>query len=182
VQINANDEKGKVNLAQYIIKAPVSQEKMTYDRENQKVIYKSKHGTIAYEPLDWIAAITSHIPNKWSQSVHFYGRYSNKNRGLRLKAQEESQGNSTISDVPPPPKKACSKKWAELIKLVYEVNPLQCPKCLHEMRIVAIINDPHVVEKILKHLDLWQPQAHSPPVNKETVFEEVIYDYSYSFP
>jgi len=48
------------------------------------------------------------------------------------------------------------------------------------MRIVAI-NDPLVVEKILKHLDLWHPQAHSPPVNKETVFEEVSYDYSYSF-
>jgi len=50
------------------------------------------------------------------------------------------------------------------------------------MRIMAIINDSHVIEKILKHLNLWQPQAHSPPVNKETVFEEVIYDYSYSFP
>ncbi len=80
----------------------------------------------------------------------------------------EFQGDSAISYVPPPPKKACSKKWAELIKLVYEVNPLQCPKCLHEMRIVAIINDPLVVEKILKHLDLWRPQAHSPPVSKET--------------
>jgi hypothetical protein len=26
------------------------------------------------------------------------------------------------------------------------------------MRIVAIINNPLVVEKILKHLDLWHPQ------------------------
>jgi len=153
---------------------------MIYDKKNQKVIYKSKHGTIVYDPLDWLAAITSHIPNKWSQSVHFYGRYSNKSRGLRLKAQEKSNSDSAISFVPPPPKKACSKKWAELIKLVYEVNPLQCPKCLHEMRIVSIINDPLVVEKILKHLDLWQPQAHSPPASKETkIAEEVIYDYNF---
>ncbi|MFX0134299.1 MAG: hypothetical protein ACFFDN_11710, partial [Candidatus Hodarchaeota archaeon] len=142
--------------------------------------YKSKHGTIAYEPLDWLAAITSHIPNKCSQSVHFYGFYSNKSRGLRLKAQEKSQGNSTISYVPPPPKKVCSKKWAELIKLIFEVNPLQCPQCLHEIRIVAIINDQLVVEKILKHLNLWQPQAHGPPVNEETrIVEEAIYDYSF---
>jgi len=40
------------------------------------------------------------------------------------------------------------------------------------MRIVAIINDQLVVEKILKHLDLW--------LNKETkIVEEVIYDYSF---
>ena len=112
------------------VKAPISQERMIYDKENQKVIYKSKHGTIVYEPLDWLAAITSHIPNKYAQSVHFYGRYSNKSRGLRLKAQERSQGNSAISYVPPPPKKACNKKWAELIKLVYEVNPLLCCEIL----------------------------------------------------
>ena len=53
VEIAADDEKGRQTLAQYIIKAPVSQEKMIYDKENQKVNYKSKHGTIAYEPLDW---------------------------------------------------------------------------------------------------------------------------------
>ena len=109
---------------------------MIYDKENQKVIYKSKHGTIAYEPLDWLAIITSHIPNKCSQSVSFYGRYSNKSRGIRLKAQEESrtnQGNAALSYAPPPPKKACSKKWAELIKLVYEINPLSCPRCSHLM-------------------------------------------------
>jgi hypothetical protein len=48
------------------------------------------------------------------------------------------------------------------------------------MRIVAIINDPLVVEKILKHLDLWHPLAHSPPVNEETkIVEEAIYDYSF---
>jgi len=48
------------------------------------------------------------------------------------------------------------------------------------MRIVAIINDPFVVEKILKHLDLWHPQAHGPPVNEKTkIVEETIYDYSF---
>jgi len=82
--------------------------------------------------------------------------------------------------VSPPPKKACSKKWAELIKLIFEVNPLQCPKCRHEMRIVAIINDQPVMEKILKHLDLWLPQAHSPPVSKETkIVEDAMYDYTF---
>jgi hypothetical protein len=72
-----------------------------------------------------------------------------------------------IDDYHLPLKRRAVKKWAELIKLVYEVNPLQCPKCHQEMRIVAIINDPPIVERILKHLDLWQPQAHSPPVNKD---------------
>ena len=48
------------------------------------------------------------------------------------------------------------------------------------MRIISIINDQLVVDKILKHLDLWQPQAPSPPVSKETkIVEEAIYDYGF---
>ena len=48
------------------------------------------------------------------------------------------------------------------------------------MRIVSIINDPLVVEKILKHLNLWQPQAHSPPMSEvNKIVEETIYDYRF---
>ena len=53
------------------------------------------------------------------------------------------------------------------------------------MRVVAIITEPLVVKKILKHLNLWYPQAHSPPVNEDTpinhekVFEDSTYDYSF---
>ena len=48
------------------------------------------------------------------------------------------------------------------------------------MKIVSLINYWLVVKKILKHLDLWQPQAHSPPVNKETkIVEDAVYDYCF---
>ena len=81
---------------------------------------------------------------------------------------------------PLPPKRRAIKNGAELIKLVYELNPLSCPRCSHLMRIISIINDQLVVDKILKHLDLWQPQAPSPPVSKETkIVEEAIYDYGF---
>ncbi len=37
------------------------------------------------------------------------------------------------------------------------------------MRIIALLNDPPVVRRILEHLGLWQPQAteRSPPVPPE---------------
>jgi hypothetical protein len=42
------------------------------------------------------------------------------------------------------------------------------------MRIISLIEEPQLVEKILKHLDLWHPQAHGPPVNKEKGIENVM--------
>ena len=32
---------------------------MIYDREKKSVLYRFKKGTVAYDPLDWLAAITS---------------------------------------------------------------------------------------------------------------------------
>jgi hypothetical protein len=42
-------------------------------QSRERVIYNSKRGTVIYEPLDWLAAITSHIPDKGTQNVHYYG-------------------------------------------------------------------------------------------------------------
>jgi len=42
--------------------------------------------------------------------------------------------------------------WAKLIAHVYEVDPLICPRCSAQMRILAVITDPEEVRKILRHL------------------------------
>ena len=48
--------------------------------------------------------------------------------------------------------KGCAKTWAMLIKRVYEVDPLPCPRCGTEMMVVAFIDPPQgdVIEKILR--------------------------------
>jgi len=48
--------------------------------------------------------------------------------------------------------RALRRRWAEMIKRVYEVDPLVCPRCHGEMRIIAFIVDEAVIDKILSHL------------------------------
>jgi len=59
------------NLARYIIRTSFSQEKMTYVPEEPKVVYKSKDGKKdkIFDALEWLAAMTSHVPNKGKQSI-----------------------------------------------------------------------------------------------------------------
>jgi len=42
--------------------------------------------------------------------------------------------------------------WARLIAQLYEVDPLICPRCSAQMRILAVITEPEEVSKILRHL------------------------------
>jgi hypothetical protein len=48
-------------------------------------------------------------------------------------------------------RKQLRKRWAELIRRVYEVDPLLCA-CGATMRIVAAITERSVISKILAHL------------------------------
>jgi hypothetical protein len=45
-----------------------------------------------FSPCDFIARITQHIPDKSFQLVRYYGWYSNKMRGQRLKRAEPETG------------------------------------------------------------------------------------------
>jgi hypothetical protein len=42
------------------------------------------------------------------------------------------------------------------------------------MRIIAFIEKQEPIERILKHLGLWQPHAHAPPQNDKLFFKDDI--------
>ena len=71
---------------------------------------------------------------------------------------ESAQQRSTacLVEIPPPPGSSIFKqRRAELIKKVYEADPLFCARCGGAMRIIAFIDQREVIEKILTHLGLW---------------------------
>ena len=60
---------------------------------------------------------------------------------------------------------ACGRRrsWARLIKKVYEADPLVCPRCSRPLKIISLIGDAPVIEKILRHLKLWDRPERPPP-------------------
>ena len=64
---------------------------MVYIREESKVVDQSKDGKPekVFDALEWLAAMTSHVPNKGEQMVPYYGYYSNAARGKRKKAEKD---------------------------------------------------------------------------------------------
>jgi len=47
------------------------------------------------------------------------------------------------------------KQERECIKKIWEADPLHCPKCGGEMKIISFITDLKTIRKILEHLGLW---------------------------
>ena len=134
--------------------------------------------------MEFIAVITQHIPERSFQLLRYYGWYSNRMRGDRNKQDILNSGGIettsveevTIIDV----RKYKSKRipqlmWRECIKKVWEVDPLICPKCAGEMRIISFIYKRSVINKILKHLNMYdeESRARAPPKPYEENIERI---------
>ena len=158
---------------------------------NQKLflhkVFNTKRNFEVFKAIDFIANLTQHIPEKSFQLVRYYGWYSNKKRGMhkQQKIKNEENNNSIptgidiidISDHTS--KKVPSKKWRELIKKIWEVDPLICPECGSEMKMIALIDDDKVIEKILRHLKIWEdpePARAPPEIEYQEIIAEPIYD------
>ena len=139
-----------------------------------------------FDSLDWIARLTSHIPDKGAQTIHYYGACSNVSRGKRRKAQRStgSQPQTAKTGRADEPDsdwlKERRKSWAALIKLIYEVDPLLCPKCKQPMPVIAFIREGAVIDKILDHLqyrfDVSPLPPRAPPSSLPTDAEHYTWD------
>jgi hypothetical protein len=55
------------------------------------------------------------------------------------------------------------RSWARMIRQVYEVDPLLCPRCGVTMRVVAVIERPAVIRQIFDHLAAGRASESASP-------------------
>jgi hypothetical protein len=177
VRVKPDDPQGTEALARYVTRAPLSLQKLSLDPTTGEVLYHSKFNPRLgrdferLDPLEFLARITSHIPDPRTHLVRYYGAYSNRARVARATPSTTSPSPSA-----PPPARAAKPSfegelrsrasWARLLRKVFEVDPLRCVRCGSTMRIVAFLTDPRVIDEILAHLTRRSPSsARAPPTD-----------------
>ena len=181
VRLEPEDQASVERLARYIMRPPISLDRMAWDGLGE-VRYRRKGGhegpashldpVETFDPAEFLARVIMHIPEPRRHLVRYYGRYSNVSRGKRRKAcpEHERPGDAAIA-VPSRAAReetrdarALRRSWAQLIKRIYEVDPLVCPSCGGEMKVIAFITEHDVIDAILRHFERKDRQkARAPP-------------------
>jgi hypothetical protein len=179
VWIPEDDRAFATRLARYCGRNPVALERLTYDRAERTVTYRSDKsegptaGTETADPLEFLARVLVHIPDKGHVTTRYYGWYANRPRGMRRQAARATADAPVPMAVPMVVAPAlapteATRRWAALLRQLFEVDPLVCPRCAGAMRIVACITQAAVIDQILAHLRTRaiaeaQRGARSPP-------------------
>ena len=111
-------------------------------------------GTQALDPLEFRARLLTHIPDPGQVMTRYYGWYASRTRGVRQRQAAEGAALGEPVAIADPVNwslRAACYRWAELLRRIYKVDPLACPRCSALMRIVAVITDPAVITRILVH-------------------------------
>jgi hypothetical protein len=75
-----------------------------------------------FDPLDFIAELTQHVPEPRKHLVRYFGFYSNKSRGLR--AGPAPDDDAETDPLQTPTARTARRRWVALIQRVWQVDPM----------------------------------------------------------
>ena len=122
--------------------------------------------------FEFIARVLTQIPEPRKHNIHYFGLYSSRYRSQNNEIKpSDSTGPSSSSAEPrlsTPQRAALRKRWADLIRRVYQADPMLC-ECGGNYRVISFITESKVIRKILDHLNNRQNTSRAPPPTKDTL-------------
>jgi hypothetical protein len=115
--------------------------------------------------MPW-ARLAALVPKPRVNLTRFHGVFApnSQHRAQVTPARRGKGDQGKVSDEPQTPaERRASMSWAQRLKRVFHIDIETCRECGGAMKVIACIEDPVVIQKILDHLkDKAETTAHTP--------------------
>jgi hypothetical protein len=158
-------------LCRYVSRPPVAVDRIALTSSGQvrytlKTPYRDGTTHIVLEPLDFMARLAALVPPPRMHLTRFHGVFAPHSKlraavtpaGRGMGAPKPSDAATDLDNPPTPRHVAMS--WARRLKRVFGIEIDTCTRCGGALKIIASIEEPEVVAKILAHLERTAPQPH----------------------
>jgi len=170
------DERNKLErLCRTISRPALSQARLSLSagghlRYQLNTPYSDGTTHVLFEPLDFIARLAALVPKPRVNLTRYHGVFA-PNSAHRARVTKARRGKGATgqaaaqTDPSTPAQRRAAMTWAQRLKRVFGIDLETCAVCGGAMRILACIEDPVVIEKILARLDAKAAptQACRPP-------------------
>ena len=123
---------------------------------------------VVFEPLDFMARLAALVPRPRAHLTRYHGVFAPHSR-WRAEVTPAGRGKATATDLRTPAERHRAMRWAQRLKRVFGIEIETCEACGGKVKVIASIEDPAVIGKILKHLASRElpagagPSARGPP-------------------
>jgi len=150
-------------LCRYISRPAVSEKRLALTSKGKvryqlKTPYRDGTTHIIFEPLDFMAKLAALVPKPRANLTRYHGVLApNSKQRIYVNPSNRGKGNTQKQGVKAdkPARVDChqSMTWAERLKRVFNIDITICSRCGGSVNIIACIEDPSIINKILAHLD-----------------------------
>jgi hypothetical protein len=182
VCVPARDRMRLERLCRYAGRPPLATERLSLLPDG-RLLYRLKHrwrdGTkhVIFEPLELVEKLAALVPPPKVNLIRYHGLLApaaafrpqitpeskpetpSVHPGCRVKKQASTEDAAHGNEKPK--RRPRNYPWAELLRRIFSVDVLVCDRCGGRMRILAAINPPDAIRKILVCLGL---PSRPPPI------------------
>lgn len=155
-------------LCRYVSRPPIAVERLALTPSGQvrytlKTPYRDGTTHIVLEPLDLMARLAALVPPPRMHLTRFHGVFAPHSK-LRAAVTPAHRGVGSKTDPANPAKpitpRHVAMSWAQRLKRVFGVEINTCARCGGKVKVIASIEEPEVIARILAHIQKTAPDQH----------------------
>ena len=149
-------------LCRYIARPAVSQKRLSLTatgkvRYELKTPYRNGTTHVIFDPVDFIARLAALVPKPRVNLTRFHGIFApNSKHRIHVTPAKRGKGRKAQTDKAlkdkTPAERHVAMTGMQRLKRVFHIDIEICEKCKGPVKIIACVEDPTVIEKILRHL------------------------------
>lgn len=146
-------------LARYVSRPALAVARLALTAQGQvryrlKTPYRDGTTHIVLEPLDFLARLAALVPLPRVHLTRYHGVFA-PHAALRAGITPAGRGvgaRSRVTEAERPTPQHVALSWARRLKRVFGIDIEQCRRCGGRLRVLASIEDPEQIERILTHV------------------------------
>ncbi len=163
-------------LCRTITRPGIANERLTLNSAGDVVLqlkspYQDGTTHIVMSPLEFMQRLAALVPRPRLNLIRYHGVLApNAKWRAEIVPGRALSANDTSADLDGAPHHSASARmsWARLLKRVFDIDLEHCPHCGGTLKIIAVIEGPAVIAKLLAHLGL---PTRAPPRSPARSFE-----------
>ena len=158
-------------LCRYISRPPVAADRLSLTSSG-KICYELKtpyrNGTthMVFEPLDFISKLAALVPTPRVNLTRFHGVFAPNSQYRSAIIIKKNDNKHTTDETRTESEKRGAMTWAVRLKRAFNIDIKTCEACGGAAKVIACIDDPVVINKILGHIKAQQDSQFMLPVNR----------------
>ena len=165
--VQAHDREGLGRLLRYCARPALSPKRLRYLPKENLVLYEAerqgkKKRVLRLEPVEFLRRVALLKPPPRKNLVRYHGALAPNapmrpliaDIAQRYARKKLARGRQAFEKLGAKITQNASRAWAALISRIYEVDPLQCPRCGGRMELMAVIVEVDEVTRLLNYFEL----------------------------